>query len=320
MSYTRRTLQVVAFLATLVVGTASMAVIVTQTTWFKEWLRGFIVKQAEDYVNGRLSIGRLDGNLFFGVDLGDVDVTVNGERVVDIDDIALDYNAFIDDAFEIDSRGFVVGAEGNQGTDAKLWDLAGDRRSLGTLDIGTHFSGARAINDRRQVVGFHSSAAGPVAFLWEQDSMIDLNLLLPPGTPWELTGAHDINDAGQILGTGRMAGESSSTRFVMTLSSEAEEVTQLCRGWCEPIRRCGLETGPFNNVIWSRDDHPRYNGCVNGCVAYAMDPQRPHTLEQERAVRDCFLAGGQALCAQQWEPRTEACCVNLGLGSCDVYY
>jgi len=94
MSYTRRTLQVVAFLATLIVGTASMAVIVTQTTWFKEWLRGFIVKQAEDYVNGRLTIGRLDGNLFFGVDLGDVDVTVNGERVVDIDDIALDYNAF----------------------------------------------------------------------------------------------------------------------------------------------------------------------------------------------------------------------------------
>ena len=94
MSYSRRTLQVVAFLATLMVGAASMAVIVTQTTWFKEWLRGFIVKQAEDYVNGRLSIGRLDGNLFFGVDLGDVDVTMNGQTVVDVDDVALDYNAF----------------------------------------------------------------------------------------------------------------------------------------------------------------------------------------------------------------------------------
>ena len=94
MSYARRSLQVLAFIATLIVGAASMAVIVTQTTWFKEWLRGFIVKQAEDYVNGRLSIGRLDGNLFFGVDLGDVDVTVNGEKVVDVDDIALDYNAF----------------------------------------------------------------------------------------------------------------------------------------------------------------------------------------------------------------------------------
>src|SRR5687768_17758665 len=71
-----------------------MAVIVTQTTWFKEWLRGFIVRQSEDYVNGRLSIGRLDGNLFFGVELGDVDVTMNGKTVVDVDDVGLDYNAF----------------------------------------------------------------------------------------------------------------------------------------------------------------------------------------------------------------------------------
>jgi hypothetical protein len=94
MSYTRRSLQVVAFIATLIVGAASMAVIVTQTTWFKEWLRGFIVQQAADYVNGQLSIGTLDGNLFFGVALGDVDVTVDGEKVVDVDDISLDYNAF----------------------------------------------------------------------------------------------------------------------------------------------------------------------------------------------------------------------------------
>lgn len=94
MSLTRRSLQVVAFIATLVVGTAAMAVIVTQTTWFKEWLRGFIVRQAEDYVNGRLSIGRLDGNLFFGVELEDVDVTVNGKTVVDVKDLGLDYNAF----------------------------------------------------------------------------------------------------------------------------------------------------------------------------------------------------------------------------------
>src|ERR687892_383374 len=48
MSVARRSLQIVAFIATLIVGVASMAVIVTQTTWFKEWLRGFIVRQAED--------------------------------------------------------------------------------------------------------------------------------------------------------------------------------------------------------------------------------------------------------------------------------
>src|SRR5688572_20964849 len=94
MSLTRRSLQVLAFLCTLVVGTASLVVIITQSTWFKDWLRGFIVRQADDYVNGRVSIGRLDGNLFFGVELGDVDITVNGKTVVDIDDVGLDYNAF----------------------------------------------------------------------------------------------------------------------------------------------------------------------------------------------------------------------------------
>ena len=88
----RRSLQVLAFVCTLIVGVASMAVIVTQTTWFKEWLRGFIVRQADDYVNGRLTIGRLDGNLFFGVEMEDVDVTMNGKPVVALKDVGLDYN------------------------------------------------------------------------------------------------------------------------------------------------------------------------------------------------------------------------------------
>src|SRR5687767_9315888 len=94
MSLARRSLQVVAFICTLIVGVTAMAVIVTQTAWFKDWLRGFIVRQADDYVNGRLSIGRLDGNLFFGVELDDVDVTMNGKTVVNISNVGLDYNAF----------------------------------------------------------------------------------------------------------------------------------------------------------------------------------------------------------------------------------
>lgn len=94
MSIGRRSLQVVAFICTLIVGVASMAAIVTQTAWFKEWLRGVIVRQAGEYVNGQLSIGRLDGNLFFGVKLEDVDITVNGETVIGVKDVGVDYNAF----------------------------------------------------------------------------------------------------------------------------------------------------------------------------------------------------------------------------------
>ena len=94
MSFARRSLQVVAFICTLVVGAAAMSIIVTQSAWFKEWLRRLVVRQAQDYVNGQVSIGRLDGNLFFGLELEDVDVVMDGRTVVDIKDVGLDYNAF----------------------------------------------------------------------------------------------------------------------------------------------------------------------------------------------------------------------------------
>ena len=104
MTVARTFLQVVAFICTLIIGVTSMALIVSQTTWFKEWLRGFIVRQADDYVNGRLSIGRLDGNLFFGVEMEDVDVTVNGEQVVALKDVGIDYNflTFLSDHVVLD--------------------------------------------------------------------------------------------------------------------------------------------------------------------------------------------------------------------------
>lgn len=94
MRLVRRSLQVIAILVALVAGATAMAVIVTQTTWFKEWLRAFIVRQAADYVNGELSIGRLDGNLFFGVELEDVRITMDDLTVVEIKDVGLDYSVF----------------------------------------------------------------------------------------------------------------------------------------------------------------------------------------------------------------------------------
>ena len=94
MPVIRRSLQIVAFICTLLIGMTSMAVIVSQTAWFKEWLRTFIVRQAANYLNGELSIGRMNGNLFFGVELEDVGVTLEGQPVVEIEDVGIDYNAF----------------------------------------------------------------------------------------------------------------------------------------------------------------------------------------------------------------------------------
>jgi autotransporter translocation and assembly factor TamB len=90
----RRLLQALVLVLTLVVGATAAAIIVSQTSWFKNWLRGYIVAQANQYLNGQLSIGRLGGNLFFGVEMENIGVSMNGSQVVAVKDLGLDYNVF----------------------------------------------------------------------------------------------------------------------------------------------------------------------------------------------------------------------------------
>jgi autotransporter translocation and assembly factor TamB len=88
---------------TLVVGTGAAGLIVTQTAWFRNWLRSYIVVEAQQYLNGELSIDRLGGNLFFGVELENLAVSVDGEPIVAVKDLGLDYNVF-----ELVSKGLSV--------------------------------------------------------------------------------------------------------------------------------------------------------------------------------------------------------------------
>ena len=74
MTLVRRSLQVGALVGTLIVATVALALITTQTPWFKDWLRRFVVRQSKQYLNGELFIGRLGGNLFTGVELAEVSV------------------------------------------------------------------------------------------------------------------------------------------------------------------------------------------------------------------------------------------------------
>src|SRR5471030_2083596 len=69
MTIVKRLVHVLVIVLTLVVGATSAAAIVSQTAWFRDWLRGFIVREANQYVNGTLSIERLGGNLFYGVEM-----------------------------------------------------------------------------------------------------------------------------------------------------------------------------------------------------------------------------------------------------------
>src|SRR5262245_22582333 len=91
-NYMRRTLQAIALVGTLLVGIVALALIVSQTPWFRDWLRKFVVRQAGNYVNGTLTIGSLGGNLFYGIELGDVAIDVNGEHVVTLKQVVVKYD------------------------------------------------------------------------------------------------------------------------------------------------------------------------------------------------------------------------------------
>jgi autotransporter translocation and assembly factor TamB len=103
MRLARRLIHALLIVLTLVIGAAAAAIIVSQTAWFRDWLRGYIVREARQYLNGQLSIERLGGNLFFGIEMKNIGLSMDGSQVVAVKDLGLDYNVF-----ELVSRGLSI--------------------------------------------------------------------------------------------------------------------------------------------------------------------------------------------------------------------
>src|SRR5215510_4151718 len=74
------------------IGAIAAAALVSQTAWFKNWLRGYVVAQGSRYLNGELSIGKLSGSLFSDVHFDDVAITMDGTPVVQVESLSLSYN------------------------------------------------------------------------------------------------------------------------------------------------------------------------------------------------------------------------------------
>ncbi len=69
--------------------------------------------------------------------------------------------------------------------------------------FGGRGSCAQAINNGGQAVGWSDSPDGSHrAALWSNGVVVDLNTRIPANAGWQLMSARDINDAGQIVGTG----------------------------------------------------------------------------------------------------------------------
>jgi autotransporter translocation and assembly factor TamB len=103
MGLLRRVLRLLAVMVALLVALAGVAVIAVETRWFKDWLRGYLVREAAQYVNGSLTIDRLGGNLFTGVQLEDIKISNDGQDVVTVKSVALAYNPI-----ELVSKGLAV--------------------------------------------------------------------------------------------------------------------------------------------------------------------------------------------------------------------
>jgi probable HAF family extracellular repeat protein len=111
----------------------------------------------------------------------------------------------------INDRGDIVGqadfsSTGGSSADGYLWK-DGVATDLGDAP-GDCSSAAQAINFSGQVVGnsFSCDNGFDRAFLWENGSIVDLNSLIPPGSPIRLVDAKDINDRGEIAGDGVLPG------------------------------------------------------------------------------------------------------------------
>ncbi len=129
------------------------------------------------------------------------------------------FGGVISKAYGINNSTIIVGTSQYPGggfTHAYRWkvDWVPQMQDLGTF--GGMNSVARAINSFGAIVGDAEYANGTSrAFIYQNDTMIDLNTLIPAESPWVLETAYGINDRGQIIGWGTRNGETGHS-FLLT--------------------------------------------------------------------------------------------------------
>ncbi|MET0226377.1 MAG: hypothetical protein ABW187_08060 [Dokdonella sp.] len=124
-------------------------------------------------------------------------------------------------AHALNDAGEVVGTAFDSELTPSAWRAYvwrnGVTTDLGVLQKDATWNVANAINSAGTIVGtamFIDGATSSHAFIYDSGALRDLNTLIPPHTGWVLTGATSINDAGRIVGSGVVNGETHA--FVLT--------------------------------------------------------------------------------------------------------
>lgn len=187
-------------------------------------------------------------------------------------------------ANDINDAGEVVGgaAMPNGSYHAFRWK-DGIMQDLGSL---RQFSQAWHINSKSQIVGTtgngtESSARG---FLWESGSgMVDLNTLIPAGSPLTLRSALGINDAGEILAYGALSNGDSRPALLVprprltiqarTSANCQKSVTLNLR--VSAGRKYVLETST-NLIAWTQHGDPFL--AETDTIDHELEPLDPHAF------------------------------------------
>ena len=166
-------------------------------------------------VNGLNERGEVVGGALLPGDVINHPFLWDGEKLIDL--VATPFGGSADgEAFWINEAGEVVGIAGipapcpgssppREAAHAFLW-RQGVMADLGAL-AGSPISQANFINSRSQVVGdsMPCDFSAVTAFLWENGSLVDLNTLIPPSTPFSVFTASFISDQGEIAAFGALA-------------------------------------------------------------------------------------------------------------------
>lgn len=104
-----------------------LVLLVIETGWAKNRLRALLVRQANEYLTATLSIGRLEGSLLRGIQLGNVNLARGGQTLIHVDEIAFAYSIR-----ELVQRGVVIRA-------VRLTrpTIVGSRQADGKWDLGS---------------------------------------------------------------------------------------------------------------------------------------------------------------------------------------
>jgi len=166
-------------------------------------------------VNGLNERGQVVGGALLPGDLINHPFLWDGERLIDL--VAPPFGGGANgEADWINEAGEVVGIAGipapcpgssppREAAHAFLW-RQGVMTDLGAL-AGSPISQANFINSRSQVVGDSTPCdfSSITGFLWENGSLVDLNTLIPPSTPFFVFTASFISDRGEIAAFGSLA-------------------------------------------------------------------------------------------------------------------